>query len=208
MLPAPPLLLITDRTQARAPLADIAAAAFAAGLRWVSVREKDLPDAGQMSLVAVLKEAGRPFGARVMLHGAPDLARAAGADGVHLAAGVNAAAARALMGPSALIGQSIHGGEEAAAADPACLDYVVAGPAFETASKPGYGPALEEAGLSRLVRASPVPVLALGGIDRETIAPCRRAGVAGIAVMGGVMRADDPHAQTHALLAAWGVGRE
>lgn len=203
MLPFPPLLLITDRAQARAPLSDIAAAAFAGGLRWVSVREKDLPEAEQIALVDALKDAARPFGARVMLHGTPALARAAGADGVHLAAGANAAEARTVMGTDALIGLSIHTLEEAAGADQALVDYVVAGPAFETASKPGYGPALEEAGLSRLVAACRVPLLALGGVDRETIAPCRRAGVGGVAVMGGIMRAADPRGEAAALVAAW-----
>ncbi|MEW6255575.1 MAG: thiamine phosphate synthase [Pseudomonadota bacterium] len=208
MLPAPPLLLITDRTQARRPLSQIVAEACAAGLRWVSLREKDLPEDAQRELVKDLMAQARPFGARVMLHGAPELAKAAGADGVHLAAGTDAQAARVLMGSEALIGQSIHGPGEAAAADPACLDYVVAGPAFETASKPGYGPALGPEGLAHLVSICRVPVLALGGIERGTIAPCRQAGVAGVAVMGGVMRADDPQAETRALLAAWGPGRD
>ena len=208
MLPAPPVLLITDRSQARCPLDEIVAEACAAGLRWVSVREKDLPADAQGELVKVLIALARPFETRVMLHGAPALAKAAGADGVHLAAGADAHAARGLMGAQAIIGQSIHGPGEAAAADPAFLDYVVAGPAFETASKPGYGPALGPAGLAHLVSICRVPVLALGVIDRTTIAPCRQAGVAGIAVMGGVMRADDPQAETRALLAAWGAERE
>lgn len=203
MLPVPPLLLITDRAQARAPLAQVAAAAFAGGVRWASVREKDLPEAEQAALVAVLKDAARPFGARVMLHGTPALARVAGADGVHLAAGADAAEARTVMGTDALIGLSIHTLEEAAGADQALVDYVVAGPAFETASKPGYGPALEEAGLSRLVAACRVPLLALGGVDRETIASCRRAGVGGVAVMGGIMRAADPRGEAAALVTAW-----
>lgn len=205
VLPVPPLLLITDRAQARRPLAAIAAAVFAAGLRWASVREKDLPETEQAALVAALKAEARTFGAWVMLHGTPALALASGADGVHLAAGADAGAARGLMGVGALIGQSIHSLEEAAAADPAHVDYVVAGPAFETASKPGYGPALGEAGLSHLVSVSRVPVLALGGVTPSTIAPCRRASVAGVAVMGGIMRADDPGAEAAALAAAWGT---
>ncbi|WP_205666106.1 thiamine phosphate synthase [Aquabacter cavernae] len=205
MLPAPPVLLITDRTQARAPLAEVAASAFAGGLRWLSVREKDLSEAEQMALVAQMKAQATRFQARVLLHGTPALALAAEADGVHLAAGTDAGSARALLGAKALIGQSVHTLAEAAAVDPALVDYVVAGPAFETASKPGYGPALGEAGLAALVGACRVPLLALGGIDRATIAPCRRAGVAGVAVMGGIMRAPDPRAEAEALVAAWGL---
>ena len=60
------------------------------------------------------------------------------------------AAARALLGADALIGRSIHYVAEAAALDPGLFDYAVAGPAFPTASKPGYGPALGREGLAAL----------------------------------------------------------
>lgn len=202
-LPDPPVLLITDRSQARAPLAEIVAAACAGGVRWVSLREKDLGEAEQKDLLAALKQAAAPFAARVQLHGSAERAVAAGADGVHLPANGDAAAARALLGPEALIGQSIHSADEAARAVPGLLDYVVAGPAFLTQSKPGYGPALEPAGLARLAAVSPVPLLALGGIEPSNVAVCRSAGVAGIAVMGGVMRAEQPAEEARRLRAAW-----
>lgn len=205
-LPDPPVLLITDRTQARAPLPDIVAAACAGGLRWISLREKDLPEAEQKVLLAALKRAAAPFGARVLLHGSAALADAAGADGVHLPANSDAVAARALLGPEALIGQSVHSADEAVRAVPGILDYVVAGPAFLTQSKPGYGPALEAAGLARLVALCKVPLLALGGIAPANVAACRSAGVAGIAVMGGVMRAERPDEEAQSLLAAWAHG--
>lgn len=205
-LPDPPVLLITDRTQARAPLAEIVAAACAGGLRWISLREKDLGEGEQIDLLAALKGAATPFGARVLLHGAAELAVAAGADGVHLPANGDAAAARALLGPEALIGQSVHGADEALRAMPGVLDYVVAGPTFLTRSKPGYGPALEAAGLARLAALCPVPLLALGGIEPSNAGLCRSAGVAGIAVMGGIMRAEQPDEEAQSLLAAWADG--
>ncbi|MDJ1156844.1 thiamine phosphate synthase [Chelatococcus sp. SYSU_G07232] len=202
-LPHPPLLLITDRSQARGGLLDLAEAAFAAGCRWMSLREKDLPASEQAGLLAHLMLLGRPFGARVTLHGDPLLARAAHADGVHLPAGADPAPARLALGRSALVGLSVHRPEEAAAVDPRLVDYVIAAPAFATASKPGYGPALGPEGLSAMVAASPVPVVALGGIDAANAPLCRAAGAAGIAVMGGVMRAIDPGAETAAAIAAW-----
>ncbi|MEP9376319.1 thiamine phosphate synthase [Aquabacter sp. CN5-332] len=205
MLPSPPLLLITDRSQAKGELLAVAGAALAGGVRWISVREKDLPDEEQAALAAGIRVLAAPFDALVTLHGSADLAAHAAVDGVHLPAGADAAAARARLGKAALVGQSIHSVEEATAADPAVLDYVVAGPAFETASKPGYGPALEEAGLARLVSACRVPLLALGGIDASTLPRCKAAGVAGGAVMGGVMRAADPEAEMRGLVEAWGV---
>ncbi|MFG1463167.1 thiamine phosphate synthase [Xanthobacter sp. DSM 24535] len=203
-LPSPPLLLITDRSQARHALTDIVAAACRGGARWISVREKDLGAAEQVALAQEIHRVAGAFGAIVTIHGSASLAQAAGCDGVHLPAGEVPGAARAALGPSALIGQSIHSDVEAAAADPLLVDYVVAGPAFDTASKPGYGPALRGAGLVRLRAACRVPLLALGGIDCHKIAECRAAGVAGIAVMGGVMRAQDPAREMRALCAAWG----
>ncbi len=97
-------------------------------------------------------------------------------DGVHLAAGSDANEARRLLGKDALIGLSIHGAEEARAVDARSVDYVIAGPVFETASKPGYGPALGPDGLALIAKASPVPVIAIGGIDPENAPDCRAAG--------------------------------
>lgn len=202
-LPDPPVLLITDRSQARAPLGEIVAAACSGGVRWISLREKDLGEAEQIDLLAALKQTAAPFGARVLLHGSAELASAAGADGVHLPANGDAAAARALLGAEALIGQSVHSADEASRSAPGLVDYVVVGPAFLTQSKPGYGPALEPAGLARLAALSAVPLLALGGIEPSNVAMCRSAGIAGIAVMGGVMRAERPDEEARRLLAAW-----
>jgi len=69
---------------------------------------------------------------------------------------------------------------------------VIAGPVFETSSKPGYGPALGPEGLALVAKTCPVPVIAIGGINPENTPDCVLAGAAGIAVMGGVMRAKDP----------------
>jgi thiamine-phosphate pyrophosphorylase len=198
----PPLLLVTDRQQARANLVDIAAAAFAAGCRWVSLREKDLPAAEQSKLLGELVTRARPFGACVTLHGDPELARAANAGGVHLPAGGDATTARRLLGAGALVGLSVHSAEEARNVDSSAVDYVIAGPVFPTPSKPGYGSALGSEGLGDIVKVSRVPVIAIGGVTPANLPDCIRAGAAGVAVMGGVMRLDDPAAQIRALIIA------
>ncbi|MEP9355015.1 thiamine phosphate synthase [Xanthobacter sp. KR7-65] len=201
-MPAPPLLVITDRTQAASDLVDVVAQAVAGGCRWISLREKDLPEREQIALFARLRAVTAPAGARLTLHGQAALARAAGADGVHLPAGSDAATARTLLGPDALVGLSTHTLAEAAAADPGVVDYVSLSPVFATASKPGYGPALGIAGLAAFAAACRAPVIALGGIGAEQMAPCRAAGAAGIAVMGAVMRARDPAREIVHLLTA------
>ena len=76
-----------------------------------------------------------------------------------------------------------------------------AGPAFETPSKPGYGPEIGRKGLSEIARASRVPVLAIGGINTARVGEVIAAGCAGVAVMGGVMRAADPGMETSVLVA-------
>lgn len=196
------MLLITDRTLARGNLADVVASACSGGVRWVSLREKDLPEAEQIKLFASLRAVTAPFGAHLTLHGRPELALAAGADGVHLSGGGDAAAARALLGPNALIGLSTHTLAEAAAADPATLDYITASPVFLTRSKPGHGPALGLEGLAAFARASAVPVIALAGIDSTTAATCIGAGARGIAAMGGIMRADPANSAVISLIEA------
>jgi thiamine-phosphate pyrophosphorylase len=200
-LPDPALLLITDRHQARLPLADVVRAALAAGCRWVSVREKDLSDDDQIALALTLLPIARRYGARLTLHGDAALAKACDSDGVHLPAGRDPAASRALLGPDKLIGVSLHTVTEAEAIDPSVVDYAIAGPTFETPSKPGYGPEIGHKGLAEIAAVAPVPVLAIGGLNATRAAEVLATGPVGIAVMGSIMRAVDPGQEVKALLA-------
>jgi len=200
-LPDPPLLVVTDRHQARLPLADVVRAALAAGCRWVSMREKDLSEEDQIALASTLLPIARRHGARLTVHGDPALAQACGSDGVHLPAGGDPAAARKMLGREKLIGVSLHTVTEAEAIDAGIVDYAIAGPAFETASKPGYGPEIGRKGLAEIARAAPVPVLAIGGLNATRAAEVLAAGPAGIAVMGSIMRAVEPGREVKALLA-------
>lgn len=201
-LPAPPLLLVTDRLQARLPMAQIISEACAAGCRWISVREKDLSEPEQTELFATLYPIARQWGARATIHGTLRSAQAAKADGVHLVAERDPGPARTLLGADALIGVSVHQAAEAATLTPDVVDYVIAGPAYETASKPGYGPALGATGIATIVAATDVPVIAIGGITPGTAPQLLSAGAAGIAVMGAVMRSDEPGREIERLLAA------
>ena len=199
-LPDPPLLIVTDRHQTRRPLTDVVTAALAAGCRWVSLREKDLSEDDQIAFVTTLLPVARRYGACLTLHGDASLAKASHVDGAHLPAGSDPLAARKLLGPGKLVGVSIHTVNEAEAIDPSVVDYAIAGPAFETASKPGYGPEIGRKGLAEIARAARVPVLAIGGLNATRAAEVLAAGPFGIAVMGGVMRADDPGRETKGLL--------
>jgi len=97
-----------------------------------------------------------------------------------------------------LVGRSCHGRAEVAAAAAEGCDYALLSPIFPTASKPGYGPALGTGALAD----HPLPVWALGGIEPGNAASCLAAGAAGVAVMGALMRAEDPAVTAAAFCAA------
>ncbi|HVA14582.1 MAG TPA: thiamine phosphate synthase [Stellaceae bacterium] len=188
-LPVPAVLVITDRRQAHLPLEETAAALFAGGCRWLSLREKDLSQAERRALLRRLVVLGQGFHAAISVH--DDLAAAAetGAAGIHLPASGAVAEARRVLGAEALIGISAHSADEVTRAADAGADYATLSPIFLSASKPGYGPAL---GLAGLRRPWPLPLLALGGVDARNAADCLAAGASGVALMGEAMRALDP----------------
>ena len=200
IMPVPPLLVITDRKLSPLPLPELADRLFASGVRWLSLRDKDLPDGDRLELARALLRRARPWGGRVTLHGDPALAAVAGVDGVHLPAGSDPAAARALLGPAALIGLSGHDsdGVDLVERVRGQVDYLTLSPIFPSASKPGYGPCLGTSGLRRWTERG-VPVVALGGVDgAQAVADCLAAGAAGVAVMGLAMR--DPQALARLLV--------
>jgi thiamine-phosphate pyrophosphorylase len=203
-LPEPPLLVISDRGQAKRPLIEIAAAAFEGGCRWFSLREKDLPAAERRARLAELVALGRRYRGTVTAHDDIEAVEAVGAAGVHLPSGSDPAAARRRL-PQGLIGVSAHSGAEAAAQLQAGADYVTLSPIFLTDSKPGYGPALGLDALAAAASTAPGAIIALAGIGPDNAAACLAAGARGIAVMGEVMRAAHPEAMVRRLLIAFGA---
>lgn len=182
------LLLLTDRHQLPAgrSLADTVRVCASAGLTTVVLRELDLPEEQRAELAGDLAQHVTVVSARTVLPGVA---------GVHLAAHQPAPAARH--------GRSCHDGAQLRAAVAGGAEWVTLSPVAKTASKPGYGPALEVEGFGRLVPAAAgVPVYALGGIDAAIATAFRAAGAHGVAVMGTVMRAEDPGAVVGALLEA------
>jgi thiamine-phosphate pyrophosphorylase len=188
------LCLVTDRRASHGPLLEAVAAAVAAGVDWVQLREKDLDSAALLALseeVAATARRARP-GVRVLVNRRCDVALAAALDGVHL--GFDAlppAAARRLLGAARLVGCSTHAAAELDDAARAELSYAQLAPIFPPLSKPASGPAL---GLAALHEASgaPLPVLAQGGIDASNAADCVRAGAAGVCVTGAILSSADP----------------
>ncbi len=191
MRPLPgPLLVITDRHQARHSIETIAAAVGRGGGRWLLLRDKDLAREERRDLALRLAKIAVEHGFALSVSTDVDLAAEVRA-GVHLQAAAAVAPARRWLGAAAIIGVSAHGLDDVAAAAAVEADYVTLSPIFLTDSKPGYGPALGTAAL-RAPAGCEIPVLALGGVTAATAATCLAAGARGVAVMGEVMRSDDP----------------
>lgn len=153
---------------------------LASGVRMVQVREKSLSDRALYELLRRLR-ARLPADLGLVVNGRPDIALAAGADGVHLpASGLPVDAVRRRFGGELLVGRSTHRLEEVEAAASAGADYVLFGPVWRTPGKEAFGP---PAGVDALAAASAaaIPVYALGGVTIDRLAAAAAAGARGAA---------------------------
>jgi thiamine-phosphate pyrophosphorylase len=149
------------------------------------IREKSLHARVLFELVARAAEITHGSRTRLLVNDRSDIARAAGADGVHLTMqSLPVEVVRNICGAEFLIGVSTHSLDGARAADVAGADFVVFGPVFETESKKTYG---EPQGLDKLrdvTRAlGEFPVVAIGGITLENVDQCFEAGARGVAAI-------------------------
>ena len=196
-----PLLAVTDRHGYPRPLPETVRAVLDGGGRWIWFRDRDLPDVERLRLGEAVAAEVRAAGGFLTVGGDLDLALSLGADGMHLPM-ATLSGARKRAGRAVLLGVSAHSLADVAAAAEAGADYVTLSPIFPTASKPGYGPSLGPEAIAAASKYK-LPVVALGGMDEGTLAACRDAGAAGFAVMGGVMRAENPAATVGRLITRW-----
>jgi thiamine-phosphate pyrophosphorylase len=188
------LYLITDRRQAIAgDLVAVVRAALEAGVRVVQLREKDLPDAELLPLADSLRSLTLEYQARLLINSRIDIALAVSADGVHLPSSFpQLASARQQLGAGQLLGVSTHSLVEIAAATAAGADFVTFGPVFPTPSKLPFGDPVGVAALKDACAQCDVPVYALGGISLARLTELQLTGMAGVALIGGIIAARDP----------------
>lgn len=188
----PLVMLVTDRHRCvaggrdrSAALVEQVAAAAAAGVDLIQVREPDLPDRELCDLVSRAVERVRGTNSVVLVNDRIDVALASGAAGVHLRAdSVPPAEARRLLPPGAMLGRSVHGTQEATASVRGdALDYLVLGTVFTSRSKPGRS-AVGAGRLRAVVEEVTIPVLAIGGVTVDNSMEVFRTGAAGIAAIG------------------------
>jgi thiamine-phosphate pyrophosphorylase len=199
------LYLITDRTTASRPPADIVEECLGAGLRAVQLREKDLPVRELLTLARDLRESARRHGARLVVNDRADVALAAGADGVQRThTSLPVADLRAISPAGFLIGASTHSPAETRDAEADGADFVVFGPVYDTPSKRAFGPPQGLAALETVAGAVSRPVIAVGGITPERVREVLAAGAAGVAVIRAIYGAARPADATKAFLDALG----
>lgn len=180
----PRLVLLTDRSQLRLGrgLVRTVRECVDAGLRAVVVREHDLDPSQRHALVTALAAID---GLTVISSRIPEPS----AHGLHLAAHQVAPA-------EGCWGRSCHSRTDVSHAAGQGASWVTLSPYAASASKPGHGPALPASAWA----GHPLPVLALAGVDASNAAGAVAAGAHGVAVMGAVMRAEDPAAVVAGLL--------
>ena len=160
-------------------------AAVAAKVSLFQIREKSLPARVLYELTVRAVEITRGSHTRLLINDRSDVARAAGADGVHLTThSLPAQVVRSISGAEFLIGVSTHSLQAARDAAKAGADFVVFGPVFETESKRVYGAPL---GFEKLREVTnelrEFPVVAIGGITIENVEQCFAAGASGVAAI-------------------------
>jgi thiamine-phosphate pyrophosphorylase len=147
----------------------------------IQLRAKHL-DSGELLLLA--QDLRRRFEGKLLINDRMDVCLASEADGVHLPSQrIAPSLLKRRFGSHLTIGVSCHCLDDVLRAEAEGADYAYLSPIFESASKPGYGPALGVEALAAVVARVKIPVLALGGITEANEKICMEAGATGIAAI-------------------------
>ena len=187
---------------------DLAAAFLAGGARFLQLRAKTLSSAQLFELASRLVELTRAAAATLIVNDRADIARLAGADGVHVGQDdLRPVDVRRVLGEAGTVGLSTHtvGQMHDAIREP--VSYVAVGPVFGTSTKATGYSAVGLAGVAVAAQAASsasLPLVAIGGITLDRAASVRDAGAAAVAVIGDLLSAGDPEARVRAYLQALG----
>lgn len=197
------LYAVTDNAWlAGRALSECVQEALDGGATFVQLRDKDSSCAGHVlrarTLIPLCRAAGVPF----VVNDDVEAARLSGADGVHVGQGDAACAdARAALGPDAIVGVSASTVEEALAAQAAGADYLGVGAVFGTPTKADAA-VTGTGGLAAICKAVDIPVVAIGGLNLQTVGALAGTGADGAAVVSAIFAADDIEGAARALRAA------
>ena len=198
-----PVYFVTD-PEAPASVLDQARAAVRAGIGTVQLRDKYASDAEMIAQARELQQITRAGGAMLVINDRVQVAIDIGADGLHVGQGDgDIAAIRARIGPDMALGLSIESLEQLGSIPPDTVTYLGIGPLRATASKPDAAQPLGMDGLERIIAATPLSCVAIGGIKPGDLAAIRQAGAVGVAVVSAISRARDMQNAARALIAEW-----
>ena len=187
------LYLVTDQELMVAESLDICVEqAVKGGCTVVQLREKTASSLEFYNTALRLKKLTVSLGVPLIINDRVDIALAVDADGVHIGQGdLPYDAARRLMGPEKIIGISASNLTEAIAADEQGADYIGVGAMFATGTKTDAAlTSLEEL---RMIRQSVgLPIVVIGGINKETIPFFHGIDIKGIAVVSAIVSQKDP----------------
>ncbi len=182
---------------------EVAESAIAGGAEVIQLREKSLSDGELLERVKRLREPTKRRGALLIINDRPDIARLAGADGVHVGQqDLPVAEARRIAGPTVLVGKSVHSVAQARSAIAERPDYLAVGPMFASRTKPDVavaGPRL----LAEVGEMCELPVVAIGGITAENVGQLKSRRPFAVAACQAVVSAADPAAAAAAIKAAF-----
>ena len=180
-------------------------AALGGGVDIVQLREKELGRAEIERAAQTFRRVCDTYSALFIVNDDPDLARGCDADGVHLGQDDGSvAAARALLGPDAIVGLSTHSEEQIAASAGADVDHISVGPIWETPTKAGRAAVGLEL-ISHAAARAPHPFFAIGGIDTSNAAQVVAAGAQRLCVVRAIRDAVNPAAAAEELRRSVGV---
>jgi thiamine-phosphate pyrophosphorylase len=188
-LPDSPFLYpIIDVTRvSRAEVRGAVLALAGAGVRLIQLRAKQLPDGELLDTAREAVAAARAAGARLLVNDRADIARLAGADGVHVGQDdLRPRDVRRLLADGAIVGCSTHSLQQALDALQEPIDYLAVGPVFSTLSKDNPDPVVGLDLIREVRRHTRLTLVAIGGILPENAAAVVAAGADGLAVIGGL----------------------
>jgi thiamine-phosphate pyrophosphorylase len=197
-----PLLVICDAdvcARAGWTLIDFATACFDGGARLLQIRAKHSTGRRLLDDARTIVERAAGVAAQVIVNDRADIARMAGAAGVHVGQDdLTPAMVRTILGDAAIVGKSSHTAAQRRAALAEPISYLAVGPIFETATKAtGFEAVGVEGVRAAAALAAPrgIPVVAIGGITIDRAEAIIANGAAAVAVISDLLATGDPHAR-------------
>lgn len=190
------LYLVTDRGLARGrSTLDIVKAAVRGGVTCVQLREKDCSTMEFIEQALSIKDYLSSRGIPLIINDRLDVAQAVKADGIHLGqTDMPLDMARAIVEDSMIIGISAESLEDAVEAEKGGADYLGISPIYATPTKTDTAPPLGLEGLRQIRAAVKIPLVGIGGLNRENAAEVICNGADGVAVVSAIVAAEDPEA--------------